>query len=123
MGVTRIKQATEATVTSVGKGPGTIPYMAPEMFQKARRGTPVDIYSLGCTLSELFGGQRVWPSRDATEIMMLVCGSYKQPPQMPSFVYLDPIYCNVCEKCCQLDASSRPQIEDVVKLIDNISNS
>ena len=41
MGVTRIKKAAEATVTSLGKGLGTFPYMAPEMFRKARRGTAV----------------------------------------------------------------------------------
>ena len=43
MVVTRIKKATEATVTSMGKGPETFPYIAPEMFRKARRGTAVDI--------------------------------------------------------------------------------
>ena len=62
MGVTRVNKATEATVTSTGKGPGTFPYVAPEMFRKARRGTAVDIYSLDCTLLELFGSRRVWPN-------------------------------------------------------------
>lgn len=55
MGVTRLKKATEATVTAVGKGLGTYPYMAPKMYKTSRRGTAVDVYSLGCTLLELFG--------------------------------------------------------------------
>ena len=32
MGIAKVKQVSEATVTSVSKGPGTYPYMAPEMF-------------------------------------------------------------------------------------------
>ena len=69
MGVTRLKKAGEATNTSTSKGPGTIPYMAPEMFRKARRGPPVDVYSLGCLYIELFGRRRVWPELDDTEII------------------------------------------------------
>ena len=44
MGIAKVKQVSEATVTSVSKGPGTYPYMAPEMFKKSHRGTPVDIF-------------------------------------------------------------------------------
>ena len=62
MGVTQVNKATEATVTSMGKGLGTFPYMAPEMFRKVRRSTVVDRY------------------RHSTEIMMQVCGSYDEPP-------------------------------------------
>ena len=80
MGVTQVNKATEATVTSMGKGLGTFPYMPPEMFRKVRRSTVVDRYSFGCTLLELFGSRRVWPNRDSTEIMMQVCGSYDEPP-------------------------------------------
>lgn len=52
MGVTKLKQLSEATVTSTSRGPGTFPYMAPEMFKKVRRGCPVAIYSLGCLYLE-----------------------------------------------------------------------
>ena len=79
MGVTRLKKATEATITSTGRGPGTYLYMAPEMFRKSRRGKPVDIYSLGCTLLELFGQRRVWLGLDASEIMMRVCVALLKP--------------------------------------------
>ena len=120
MGVTRIKKATEATVTSIGKGPGTISYMAPEMFHKARRGKAVDIYSLGCTFLELFGSRRVWPNRDATEIMMMVCGSYSKPPQMPETDHLPTAYQPICNMCCKLEASSRPTIDDVLRLIGEL---
>ena len=83
MGVTRLKQVAEATVTCATKGPGTYPYMAPEMFRKAKRSAAVDIYSLGCLYLELFAKRRVWLGLDATEIMMKVCGFYNTPPCMP----------------------------------------
>ena len=83
MGIVKVKKAAEATVTSVNKGPGTFPYMAPEMFKSSRRGPAVDIYSLGCLFIELFVRKRVWPDLDATAIMMKVVGSYDTPPVMP----------------------------------------
>ena len=54
MGVTELKQAAQVTMTSSSKGPGTYPYMAPEMFKKGKRGRAVDIYSLGCLYLEVF---------------------------------------------------------------------
>ena len=36
MGVTELKQAAQVTMTSSSKGPGTYPYMAPEMFNLDR---------------------------------------------------------------------------------------
>ena len=54
MGLAKVKQLTESTVTCVNKGPGTFPYMAPEMFKESRRGPAADIYSLGCLFIVLF---------------------------------------------------------------------
>ena len=48
MGIAKIKQLTDISMTCASKGPGTFPYMAPEMFKASRRGAAVDIYSLGC---------------------------------------------------------------------------
>ena len=121
MGVTRLKKATEATITSTGRGPGTYPYMAPEMFRKSRRGKPADIYYLGCTLLELFGQSRVWLGLDASEIMMRVCGSFETPPSMPDMSHLTPERHKICIECCQLDAASRPTIETIVELLKIMS--
>ena len=90
MGIAKAKQAAEATVTAVSKGPGTFPYMAPEMLKKSRRGPAVDVYSLECLLIELFGKQ-VWPDLDPTAIMMKVVGSYEDPPEPPSTAHLAPL--------------------------------
>lgn len=55
MRIAKVKKAAKATVTSVNKGPGTFPYMAPEMFKSSRRGLAVDIYSLGCLFIDSLG--------------------------------------------------------------------
>ena len=73
--MTELKQAAQVTMTSSSKGPGTYPYMAPEMFKKEKRGRAVDIYSLRCLYFGGFSRHRVWPGLDSTEIMK-VCGSY-----------------------------------------------
>ena len=83
-----MKQLSETTVTSVSKGPGTLPYMAPEMFKKSKRGPAVDVYSLGYLFIELFGRQRVWPGLDGPDIMLKVLGSYDTPPEGPETSHL-----------------------------------
>ena len=83
MGIARVKQLTEATVTCDRRGAGTYRYMAPEMFTKSHRGPAADIYSLGCLYIELFGRKRVWPNLEGPEIMMRVLGSFNNPPQVP----------------------------------------
>ena len=110
MGVTELKQA------SSSKGPGTYPYMAPEMFMKGKRGRAVDIYSLGCLYLEVFSRRRVWPGLDSTEIMM-VCGSYDSPPSMPDLSDLSGVHLEICGSCLKLDQTSRPKINKVVEML------
>lgn len=69
LGIAKIKYAHETTHTAKGNGPGTYPYMAPEMFQSAHRGPAVDVYSLGCLMIEVFGSKRVWDKLTNMEIM------------------------------------------------------
>ncbi len=120
MGVTKLKKVSEATVTSTSRGPGTLPYMAPEMFKKARRGPPVDIYSLGCLYLELFARRRVWPGLDGTEIMMKVCGAFNTPPTMPDLDPLQDTQLEICGSCCQLDPSNRPTIDQTLEMIAHL---
>lgn len=96
MGIARVKQVAEKTMTLVHKGPGTYPYMAPEMFKKSHRGPAVDIYSLGCLFVELFGGRRVWLDLDGPDIMMQVLGSFETPPKSPDMSHLRAPYDNIC---------------------------
>ena len=114
LGIAKLKMAAQTTMTCVSKGPGTYPFMAPEMFKKSHRGPAVDIYSLGCLFIELFGKRRVWQDRDAPDIMMCVLGSYNNPPQMPD---VHSPFKELCAQMCQLDPNNRPTSYAVVELL------
>ena len=120
MGIAKVKRLGAMTMTCVHKGCGTYPYMAPEMFQDARRGTEVDIYSLGCLYIELFGRRRLWMGLDGPGIMMKVLGSYNRPPVGPSTSHLQPSIRALCSSLCSLEASDRPRSKDVMKMISDI---
>lgn len=98
MGMSKLRQATQATVTTVTNPAGTTPYMAPEMFQAGHQGKPVDVYALGCLYIELFGQKRVWRDLDGMQIMQKVC--VQQPPQMPSSSHLKPVYQELSNDAC-----------------------
>ena len=121
MGIAKIKQLTEATVTCHGKGPGTYPYMAPEMFTQSRRGPAVDIYSLGCLFIELFGRQRIWQKLDGPAIMQKVLGSYKTPPQAPDTDHLCLTFNSLCTQMCNLNANLRPSSRDVLNAVEEMA--
>ena len=80
----------------------------------------MDIYSLGCSLIELFGCRRVWPNFDAKEIIMRVCGSYKDPPTVPDLSHLTEGHQVVCNACCQLNGAPRPSIDEVLDMIEQL---
>lgn len=102
MGIAKVKRVAETTVTSLSKGPGTYPYMAPEMFRKGHRGSPADIYSLGCLLIELFGRRHVWPGLDGPDNMVQIMGTYDTPPQMPDTSDLEDPFKTICHQLYQM---------------------
>ena len=117
MGIAKVKQITDATVTCASKGPGTFPYMAPEMFKASRRGAAVDMYSLGCIYIELFGRRRVWCNLDGPSIMQKILGSYEVPPQGPSTSHLPPEIGELCSKLCNLDPSKRLKSQEALEVV------
>ena len=121
MGLAKVKQLTESTVTCVSKGPGTFPYMAPEMFKESRRGPAADIYSLGCLFIELFSRKRVWPGLDGPGIMLKVLGSYNTPPQGPNTSHLPPMVQDLCTKLTNLEPSKRPKSSDVLEMVSELA--
>lgn len=122
MGIARTKRLTEASVTCKTEGPGTYPYMAPEMFQQSRRGPAVDIYSLGCLYIELFGRRRIWHDLDGPAIMQKVLGSYKTPPKRPSTAHLDATVTLLCSQMCDLDPCLRPTSRDVFQEVQKMAS-
>ena len=82
MGIAKLKEASQATITTVHGAPtGTYPYMAPEMFGESHRGKGVDVYAFGCLCIELFGGKRLWKGLNGAQIMRKVCGTPAVPPE------------------------------------------
>ncbi|KAL5476087.1 hypothetical protein EMCRGX_G025992 [Ephydatia muelleri] len=67
LGVAKLQSKLAIHKTSRGPGAGTVAYKAPEMFRDSRRSTPVDIYSFGCVIIELFTGKRVWGELDTCQ--------------------------------------------------------
>ena len=120
MGIAKVKREAERTVTSLSKGPGTYPYIAPEMFKKSHRGPSADMYSLGCLLIELYGRRRVWPNMDGPDIMLQVLGSYETAPQMPNTADLEEPYCTICSKLCQLDPAQRPKSGELLQMLRDV---
>jgi len=72
------------TITRADQGmPGTVPYMAPELFDTGsrERGTPAsDLYALGCTLFELLTGKRLFDGDSAFAVMRAQIE--QEPPQV-----------------------------------------
>lgn len=120
LGIAKTKRLTEISFTCQGKGPGTFPYMSPEMFTQSRRGPAADIYSLGCLFIELFGRRRIWPKMDGPAIMQKVLGSYKTPPQGPSAAHLRVVYAHLCSKMTNLVANLRPSSRDILSAVKQI---
>jgi serine/threonine protein kinase len=121
LGLSKMFNSTQTLTTSTGNGTPT--YMAPEMYQKVLRGTPVDIYSFGCLLIELFSRKRLWEGFTAIEVMQRVIGSYNTPPTGPNLSNLEEEYRSVCENCVKLEPDERPTAEEVFSLLSHLSNS
>jgi serine/threonine-protein kinase len=57
---------------------GTLPYMAPEIFDRNEYMPRTDIYALGATLYECIAGERTFPQTTVTTILNAkTCGRYK----------------------------------------------
>lgn len=121
MGIAKFKMLTDLSVTCVDKGPGTFPYMAPEMFKQSRRGAPVDIYSLGCLYIELFGRKRVWGALDGPAIMQKILGTYEVPPQGPETTHLPREIATLCSSMCDLNPLKRPDSKKVLEEVEVLS--
>ncbi|WBW71638.1 MEK kinase (MEKK) Mkh1 [Schizosaccharomyces osmophilus] len=96
---------------------GTIFWMAPEVIDSNHRGysAKVDIWSLGCVVLEMLGGNRPWSTDEAIQAMFKL-GTEKKPPPFPSElrknVSDDSI--NFLNDCFTIDADKRPTAEELL---------
>jgi len=99
---------------------GTPPYMAPELWRKALRGTiATDVYAYGCMLYEIFLGRRPF-SMDATDLASATRESHldgwmrmhltDDPPDPVAIDRsFDPRLAELMRSCIAKDADHRPQ--------------
>ena len=107
------------TVTVDGGLVGTPPYMAPELWRQALRGTvATDVYAFGCMLYEIVCGRRpfVMKADPATQTREAHLGGWMrmhlrdEPPEPGQLVEgLHPRLAALMRSCVAKDASRRPQ--------------
>lgn len=107
------------TVTAAGGLVGTPPYMAPELWRQAQRGTvATDVYAYGCLLYEVFCGRRpfVMKSDAASQTREAHLGSLMRmhlrdtPPDPRTLdAGIDDRLAALMQSCMSKDSDGRPQ--------------
>lgn len=133
LGVAKLQNKLAINKTSKVLSAGTVAYQAPEMFRASRRSTPVDIYSFGCIIIELFtgksylslhlaaflhwvfSGKRVWGELDAFQIIGKIVGTREDEPQSPSCKKVAKEHRQICAHSTALDASNRPSALEILE--------
>ena len=93
---------TSATISSfhkgTGKGRGTPPWIAPEVYKQHRFSTASDIYNLGVLIFEIYTQDTLDP-----EMVQFIV-----PASFPDYVK------TLLPKCCEIDYKERCSIKDVI---------
>ena len=66
--------------TSTPVAAGTLPYMAPEQFERDQVDERADIYAAGAVLYELATGQRMFSEANTARLVKAILGDAAQPP-------------------------------------------
>jgi len=120
-GLSKIAEKTETYTENKG---GTPRYMAPEFYQvdKTKQRpikitTKVDIWSLGCLISELFSSIVPWYNIDRNDFGVRKHLLKKKPFPIPQEIK-DECFINLIEKCVDLEPKNRisaKELSDLVK--------
>ncbi|KAH7919823.1 kinase-like protein [Leucogyrophana mollusca] len=104
------------TVTATSNGPGSIPWMAPELFdhldsERRRKSCATDIYALGCVGYEMYAGRPPFSEHRSP------MGAIMENLQLirPASTELDDATWELIEKCRKIDPGSRPSASKVVQ--------
>jgi TPR repeat protein len=106
-----------ATLMQTMRG-GTLPYMAPEIFETSEYSFPVDVYAFGIlvyvcvTLMAPFAGQA-----NALAIGRDVAAGKR--PKLPDWIY--PAWTGLIMSCWDQDRKQRPTFEHIVKMMGSAS--
>ena len=101
---------------------GSLPYMAPELFDRTRRRDPIsaDIWSLGVTLYYLLVGD--YPYKASNENSLVELLGKKEKPSYPENT--DPAKIKIINSMLSFDPKDRPSMEDIMMMLqDSQSNA
>jgi serine/threonine protein kinase len=88
--VRELPASTQSEETFEMSGVGTRRYQAPEIVLPHRYNTKIDVYSLALVLSEMFSGQRPFPTYSLPQHEMFVCQQGERPTVQVAMHPLDP---------------------------------
>ena len=72
-------------------------------------------------MTELFGDSEVWSDATAQQIIGAIQGGYNRPPTGPTTAHLPPEVRGIVEKCFTFEVSNRPNAEDVMRDLQQLS--
>lgn len=96
---------------------GSVFWMAPEMIDPDKDcgyNSQVDIWSLGCTVLEMWSGCRPWMGKTALEVVFLV-SEVGSVPSVPEYVRLSKLAEDFRYKCLKHNPAERPRATELRK--------
>ncbi|MCB1042187.1 MAG: serine/threonine protein kinase [Acidobacteria bacterium] len=114
LGDTPATAAETVTATITGEMVGTPAYMSPEQMRGEPLTTASDVFSLGLTLHELFGGGSVWKNEASLPELMF----RRQAGEVPTFSHADIELASLIESMKDKDAARRPTASECLRQID-----
>jgi serine/threonine-protein kinase PRP4 len=95
-------------------------YRAPEVMRGLAYGPPADVWSLACTIFELFTGSVLFSGRDNAEMLMLIQSATHKIKALRSRVAAQSSesreLADVLERCFTVDPRKRPSAADLLRM-------
>jgi serine/threonine-protein kinase len=115
-GIARVKRQVSAEAetltwsdtTKPGTVMGTLGYMSPEQVRGEQADAPSDIFSLGCVLYEMVGGQRPFARKTGAEVIAAILN--EEPPPLTGLEKTAPaVLERIIRHCLEKDPGQRYQ--------------